>query len=219
MSETGLTGTESGVQSAGDQSPKAATAKCVVLKDPPQEGQRIVDYRRYFHGAVVVRVGLRAEKGGEEGDKGKNVGNAAGVLVVLEAAPEGGDVVCRGAPGGEEAFEARGQDGLLVGWNGEGMAESVHNDIRVSDALGRLLVLHIAESQTESVCEAVPVVLRAAGRAGRACADWTSAVEARARGVRRGLGREDGVVDPDDRVPGVWSALGCRPRLTAGQDR
>jgi hypothetical protein len=165
--------------------------------------------------AVVVWLSLRAEEGGEE----KYVWQADGV--VLQTAPEGGDVVRRGAQEGEELLKAGGQAGLLLGRDGEGMAEGVHDDARVGDALRGLLPLLVAESQAQGMCEPMPIVLGAG-------AYQTSTVETLARGLGRGLGGEDGVVDPHNGVEGlgVEATLSRRvgrvretPRLRPGRRR
>ncbi len=179
----------------------------VVLEDATQERRCVVDHGRNVDGAVVVRISLRAEEGGKECHEGKYVWQADGV--VLQAAPEGGDVVCRGAPQGEKLLKAGGQADLLLRWNGERVAKGVHDDARVGDALRGLLPLLVAKSQAQGACEPVPVGLGAPGRAGRTGADGATAGKALARGVRLRLGNEDGVVDPHDGVEclGVKAAL------------
>ncbi len=122
---------------------------------------------------------------------------------MLQAAAEGGGVVRRSAPQSGELLKAGGQAGLLLRWDGKSMAERVHHDARVGNALRGLLPLLVAESQPQGMRKPVPVVLRAPGLAGRGCASRAAAVETFARGVRRGLGDEDGVVDPHDGVEGL----------------
>ena len=71
-----------------------------------------------------------------------------------------------------------------------------HDDARVGDALRGLLPLLVAESHAQGMLEPVPVVLGAPGQACQSGADRTTAVKALARGVERGLGGENSVVDP-----------------------
>ncbi len=75
-------------QRAGDKGPERAAAVSKLLKDIPDEGSRLADDGWEDDGAVIIRVLFGADDGGEEGDKGKNMGKAG--RVVLHAPAEGG---------------------------------------------------------------------------------------------------------------------------------
>ena len=81
VSGASLAGEKGSVQLACNQGPKATAAECVVLEDAQQENRRVVDHGRDLNRPVVVRLGLRAEEGGKKGHKGKDIRNAAGVVL------------------------------------------------------------------------------------------------------------------------------------------
>jgi hypothetical protein len=100
--------------------------------------------------AVVVRVVLRADDGGDEGHVWQYVRQAG--RVVLDTSAQRGEVGQGGLASVEEALEEGGQAGDLLGWHGERAQERVHDHAGVGDPLARCLALVDAEAKAELVC-------------------------------------------------------------------
>ncbi len=91
---------------AWDEGPQGVAAEGVVFEDALDENHGLVDGGRQGDCVVVVWVVLRADAGGDEGHKGKNVGDASGV--VLDAPAKRGELGQHALPKVKEGFEERG---------------------------------------------------------------------------------------------------------------
>ena len=123
MGQAGLPGEECSVWRAGNKGPERATAVGKLLKDIPDEGSRLADDGWEGDGAVIIRVLFGADDGGEESDKGEDMGKAG--RVVLHVPAEGGQVGQGGLPPVEEALQEAGQTDFLVWGDRDGAPEGV----------------------------------------------------------------------------------------------
>jgi hypothetical protein len=144
-SGAGLVGEECRIQSAGDQGPEGAAPRGVVAQHAPDEQGRLADGGGDRDCAVVVRVGLRADNRGKKGDEGGHVGLARGVM--LYAASQRGELGEGGLAAVEEIREESRQLGLLVGEDGQGTMESVHDHAGICYTLGRVLALVVTQAE------------------------------------------------------------------------
>ncbi len=116
--EGDVSGQEGGVEGAGDWGPQRSAGVGILLEDTTDEHSGFTDRRRDRHGGVVGRVAVRADDRRDQGDEGKDVGQAGGV--VLDAATQGGQPGQGDLAAKKEVLEEGGKAGLLVGGNGDG---------------------------------------------------------------------------------------------------
>jgi len=109
----GFASEEGGVERAGDQGPETATREGEVLKDAPDEGGGLVRNRGDVDRPIAIGLGLSSQDRGEEGHEREDVRKAA--RVVLDAAPQGGEVVSGGSGGSKEGLQAGSEAELLLG--------------------------------------------------------------------------------------------------------
>jgi hypothetical protein len=126
---------------------------------------------------------------------------AAGVM--LDTAAERGEEGHRAFAAVEEVLQEGGEAQVFLRWYGDSAPVGIDHDAGVGDALRRVLSFVVAEAQAERVGETMPERLGAPRGAGRLRADGAVSEQACAGRVRRGLGDEDSVVDPDDGIEGL----------------
>jgi hypothetical protein len=121
---------------------------------------------------------------------------------VLDAASQRGKLGERSLPAIEKILKESRQLCFLVGGDGQGAEEGVHDHAGVCYTLGRVLAFVVAQAEAEFGSQAVPTVLRATGFASESGANGATADESQARGMRWCFGGEDRIVHPNGAVEG-----------------